>query len=98
MSRLFTVALFVLVLVLPARADFPEKPVRIIVPFAAGGGADAVARMVAEGMAKDLGQPVVVENKAGGDSVIGTATVAKSPPDGYTLLFGTNTGMSGAPL
>jgi tripartite-type tricarboxylate transporter receptor subunit TctC len=80
-----------------ARADYPDKPIHFIVPFAAGGGADALARAVGGGMAKVLGQPVLVENKAGGDATIGGTHVAKSPPDGYTLLFGSNTGMSGAP-
>src|SRR5258708_40017815 len=92
---LFT--LFLAAVVAPTRAQFPDRPIRIVVPFAAGGGADAVARIIAEPMSKRLRQPVLVENKPGGDSTIGSAFVAKSPPDGYTLLFGTNTGMSGAP-
>lgn len=82
---------------LPLHAEFPDKPLRIIVPFVAGGGADTLARVIAEALGRRLGQPVVVENKAGGDSTIGSGFVAKSPPDGYTLLFGTNTGMSAAP-
>ena len=81
----------------PAHAQYPDKPIRFIVPFAPGGGADALARAVAEGMTRSLGQPVVVENKAGGDATIGSLFVAKSPPDGYTILFGSNTGLSGAP-
>ncbi|MGZ5573293.1 MAG: Bug family tripartite tricarboxylate transporter substrate binding protein [Usitatibacter sp.] len=80
-----------------ARAEFPDKPIHFIVPFAAGGGADALARAVGGGMAKVLGQPVLIDNKAGGDATIGSAHVAKSAPDGYTILFGSNTGMSGAP-
>jgi tripartite-type tricarboxylate transporter receptor subunit TctC len=82
----------------PALAEYPDKPIRFIVPFAAGGGADALARAVAEGMSRALGQPVVIETKPGGDATIGTAFVAKAPPDGYTILFGSNTGMSGAPF
>jgi tripartite-type tricarboxylate transporter receptor subunit TctC len=80
-----------------ARAEYPDKPIHFIVPFAAGGGADALARAVGGGMAKILGQPVLIDNKAGGDAAIGSAYVAKAQPDGYTILFGSNTGMSGAP-
>ena len=82
---------------LPAHAEYPDKPIKFIVPFAAGGGADALARAVASGMSIVLKQPVVVESKPGGDAVIGTQFVAKAAPDGYTILFGSNTGMSGAP-
>ncbi len=82
---------------LPAAAEYPDKPIRFIVPFAAGGGADSLARAVASGMSIALKQPVVIESKPGGDAVIGTNFVAKAPPDGYTILFGSNTGMSGAP-
>jgi tripartite-type tricarboxylate transporter receptor subunit TctC len=78
-------------------ADYPDKPIHFVVPFAAGGGADALARAVGSGMAKVLGQPVIIDNKAGGDATIGSEYVAKSQPDGYTILFGSNTGMSGAP-
>ena len=78
-------------------AEYPDKPIHFIVPFAAGGGADALARAVASGMSVILKQPVVVESKPGGDAVIGTQFVANAAPDGYTILFGSNTGMSGAP-
>jgi tripartite-type tricarboxylate transporter receptor subunit TctC len=78
-------------------AGYPERSIRFIVPFAPGGGADATARIIAEQLGRALQQPVIVENKPGGDSTIGADFVAKSPPDGYTLLFGTNTAMSGAP-
>jgi len=84
-------------LALPLHAEYPDKPIRFIVPFAAGGGADSLARAVASGMTIALKQPVVVESKPGGDAVIGSAFVAAAPPDGYTILFGSNTGMSGAP-
>jgi tripartite-type tricarboxylate transporter receptor subunit TctC len=61
----------------------------MIVPFAAGGGSDILARMIAEPLSKSLGQPIVVENKPGGGATIGADLVAKSPPDGYTWLFTT---------
>lgn len=70
-------------------SDFPTKPVRIVVPFAPGGGADSIARFLGMEMGKDLGQPVVVENKPGAGTLIGTNTVAKSAPDGYNLVIAT---------
>ncbi len=69
---------------------YPSRPVRIIVPFAPAGGTDILARALAQKMAESLGQPFIVENRAGANSIIGTEAVAKSPPDGYTLLFTTN--------
>ncbi|HNY45637.1 MAG TPA: tripartite tricarboxylate transporter substrate binding protein [Casimicrobium sp.] len=72
-----------------AHAEFPDKPVRLIVPFAPGGGTDLIARTLAGGMQQALGQPVIVENKPGGGTVIGSDMVAKSAPDGYTLVVAT---------
>ncbi|MGO4331706.1 Bug family tripartite tricarboxylate transporter substrate binding protein [Cupriavidus sp. 2TAF22] len=70
----------------PAQAQtYPQKPIRIIVPFAAGGAADIVARTLAEKMSPRLGQPVIVDNRSGGSGTIGVDAVAKSPGDGYTL-------------
>jgi tripartite-type tricarboxylate transporter receptor subunit TctC len=77
--------------------EWPQKPIRLVMPFAAGGGASVIVRSVADGMSKVLGQPVVVENRPGADAIIGTALVAKAPPDGYTLLFAGNTALSAAP-
>ena len=70
---------------------WPAKPVRIVVPFAAGGPADLYARALAEKLQASLGQPFVVEDKPGGGSIVGTDIVAKSAPDGYTLLMMSNT-------
>src|SRR4030081_1958227 len=65
---------------------FPEKPIKFVVPFAAGGGGDVVARMLAQRLSERLGNPVVVENRVGAGGNIGSDFVLKSPPDGYTLL------------
>jgi tripartite-type tricarboxylate transporter receptor subunit TctC len=66
---------------------YPAKPVRVLVGFAAGGGTDTAARMVAQKLSESFGQPVVVENRAGSGGIIATDLVAKAPPDGYTLLM-----------
>ena len=72
-----------------AKALYPERAIRIVVPFAPGGGTDVVARTLAQEMAKDLGVSVIIENKPGAGTIIGTQAVAVSAPDGYTLLMGT---------
>ncbi len=69
-------------------ADYPTRPIRLIVPYAPGGGADAVARIIAKLAGDSMGQSIVVENKGGAGSIVGTDLVAKSAPDGYTLLLG----------
>src|SRR5438445_2925537 len=72
-----------------ASAGYPERIIKIVVPFAPGGGTDVIARTLAQEMAKDLGQSVIIENKPGAGTIIGTQAVATSEPDGYTLLMGT---------
>ena len=69
---------------------FPAKTITLVNPYAVGGPADQLARALAKGLGEELGQPVIVENKAGGGASIGAAFVAKAPADGYTLLFGTS--------
>ena len=69
-----------------AQSNFPDKPIRIIVPFTAGSGTDIIARTIAEPMSRSLGQPIVIENRPGAGGTLGAGQVAKSSPDGYTLL------------
>ena len=71
-----------------AADDYPSRPIRIIVPYAPGGGADTVARIVARRVSDTIGQPIVIENRTGAGSILGTDAVAKAEPDGYTLLLG----------
>ena len=68
---------------------YPVKPIRLMVPFPPGGSTDIVARIVAQKLGERLGQPVVIENRGGAGGTIGAALIAKSAPDGYSLVFGT---------
>jgi tripartite-type tricarboxylate transporter receptor subunit TctC len=79
--------LLLIAAVAPARADYPDRSVRIVVSVAAGGGIDVMARMLAQKLGERWGQQFVVENRAGAAGVIGTKAVIISPPDGYTLLY-----------
>ena len=88
MFRIASLALSVCALALPASAaDYPDHAIKMIVPFAAGGGTDVLARIIAQNLNSKLGQPVVVENQPGASGGIGTRAVMKAPPDGYTLLM-----------
>ncbi|CAB3708257.1 hypothetical protein LMG3458_03059 [Achromobacter deleyi] len=75
-------------------AGYPDKPIRLIVPYPAGGSTDVLARALGQKVGDALGQPVIVENRAGASGNIGAAYVAKSEPDGYTLFLGTSTALS----
>lgn len=86
MKRVFKAAVLALLIVSPAYAEFPVRPVRIIVGFGAGGASDIAARVIANKMAEALGQQVVVENKSGASTSIAGEFVAKAAPDGYTLF------------
>ena len=81
--------------VLPAAADFPERSITLVVPFAAGGSTDAIARIVGDHMAKTLGRSIIIENDAGAGGTTPTKRVAQAAPDGYTLIIG-NLGTHGA--
>jgi tripartite-type tricarboxylate transporter receptor subunit TctC len=93
-ATLAALALAPLATALPAGAttpgEYPEKAVRLIVPFPPGGGADNLARLIMPRVAKALGQPIVIENKPGAGGNVGAEYVARAAPDGYTLLYGTN--------
>jgi tripartite-type tricarboxylate transporter receptor subunit TctC len=87
-KRIVLAALALAAFALPASADtYPSKPVKIIVPFGPGGFTDVVARILQKELAPVLGQPIIIENRPGAGSTIGTDSVAKSPPDGYTLVM-----------
>jgi tripartite-type tricarboxylate transporter receptor subunit TctC len=87
-SRLLFLALAAFATAAPSRAaDYPTRTIRMIVPFGAGGPTDVFTRVIGEELRKALGQPVVLENRPGAGTIIGTSEAAKSPPDGYTLLM-----------
>src|SRR5579871_963028 len=87
--RLAIVALLSALGMAPAAAQetYPTRPIRIIVPFPAGGPSDVLTRLMGDRMSADLGQPIVVDNRPGANTVIGAELVAKAAPDGYTLLM-----------
>ncbi len=96
--RLFAFALAALVTTAAAAQDYPTQPITLISPNAAGGTNDTLARIFAGPLSQELGQQVVIENRDGGGTVIGSQIVAESKPDGYTLLVGSNSSHSFAPL
>lgn len=89
-------ALFALTTI-PALAQYPARPIHLIVPFPAGGVVDTVGRILGQALSQELGQPVIVDNKPGAEGAIGATSVVKSPPDGYTLLLGTAAVILGVP-
>ena len=82
---------------LTAAAQYPAKPLRVLVPFPGGSATDTITRILANSVSQSIGQPLVVENKAGADGAIAATEVAKAPADGYTLLMATNSPMSAVP-
>ena len=96
MNRFF-VALITALLAAPAAAQYPNKPVRLIVPFPPGGAAELGARIFAQPLGQALGQPVVIETKPGADGAIAADAAMKAAPDGYTLFYATNTAFSWVP-
>jgi len=101
MSRLATVLAGLSTIALAAAAsvqaqEYPTRGVRMVLPFPAGGGSDLIARVVAQKFTASLGQTVIVDNRAGASGNIAAEIVVKSPPDGYTLLFG-NSSLSISP-
>ncbi len=81
-----------------AIAQYPSKPVRVVIHFPAGGSTDLVARVLSQALSESMGQPFVIENRTGADGVIAAAAVMQSPPDGHTLFIATNTAMLQVPL
>jgi tripartite-type tricarboxylate transporter receptor subunit TctC len=91
-ARALRVVFCALALLLPvaATAEYPDRPIRLVVPFPAGGGADNLARMIMPRVAEALGQQIIIDNRPGAGGNVGAELVARAAPDGYTLLYGTN--------
>jgi len=93
----FVTSVAALLFAVPALAQYPNKPVRIVVPFPAGSATDTITRILGQSVSAAVGQPMIVDNKAGADGAIAGAEVAKAAPDGYTLLMATNSPMAVVP-
>jgi len=90
MLRLLIAVVFSLASTVASAQPYPNRPVRVVVPYPAGGAVDALARIVSAKLQESFGHPVIVENRAGAGGNAGADAVAKSPPDGYTVLQNTN--------
>jgi tripartite-type tricarboxylate transporter receptor subunit TctC len=95
--RLLAAAACLAFAAVPALAEYPEHPVTLVVPYSAGSQTDSVARLIAQTLQEKLGQPFLVENKAGSSGLVAALTVARAAPDGYTLMVTTNTTHAAAP-
>jgi tripartite-type tricarboxylate transporter receptor subunit TctC len=96
--RIWAIAMIAWGIAMPVEAaQFPEKPIRLLVPFAPGGNVDITARTIAPALGKALGQQVIVENRPGAGGIIATDAVAKAPPDGHTLLMASSSVMTNGP-
>jgi len=95
--RRFLMLAAALLFATPSFAQYPNKPIRIVVPFPAGSATDTITRILGQSVSAAIGQPVIVDNKAGADGAIAGAEVAKAAPDGYTLLMATNSPMAVVP-
>ena len=93
LRRIAAAAIFALAGPSAALAAYPEKPIKLVVPYTPGGAADQLSRVLAEGLARDLGQPVVVENKPGANTMVAATYVARAAPDGYTVFLSSNASM-----
>ena len=95
--RLIFLALVSLMAAPVLAQGYPAKPIRLVVPFPPGGTVDITARALSPALSEALGQNIIVDNRGGAQGMVGSAAVAKSPPDGYTLLLGSNSTLSVAP-
>jgi len=96
-TRILALMLSLLLMSMAQAAEFPTKPIKLVVPFPPGGAVDAIGRLVGQKASEVLGQPILIDNRAGAAGSIGTEIVAKSAPDGYTLLMGSTSSLSVIP-